>query len=108
MNFFDYQIKARKTAIYPKEYSIIYPALELVNEAGEVAGKIKKVLRDKGGDFDWDDKEKIGDEIGDVLWAMAALCHDLGLNMDNLAENNISKLKDRQERGVLGGSGDDR
>lgn len=106
MNFNDYQDQASKTAIYKHE--IIYPALGLANEAGEVLGKIKKVLRDSDGDFTHEKREEIGDEIGDVLWYIAALSRDLGLSLDNLAQRNLNKLNSRLTRGVLGGSGDKR
>jgi len=108
MTFKDYQQQAVKTAIYGAGNTILYPALGLGNEAGEVLGKIKKVLRDNGGDFTPELSAKIGDEIGDVLWYMAALCRDLSLNLDDIAQNNIQKLLDRQARNVIQGSGDDR
>lgn len=103
MTFNEYQANAAKTAIYKAEHQVIYPAMGLVNEAGEVVGKVKKILRD--GKFDRDD---IADEIGDVMWYMAALCRDLNVNMSDVAQRNLDKLKDRQERGVIGGSGDKR
>ena len=96
-----YQQEAVKTAIYADP--IIYPALGLGNEAGEVQGKIKKMLRD--GTFD---KEAIAAEIGDVLWYIAALCRDLEVDMAEVALKNLAKLKSRQERGTLKGSGDNR
>lgn len=107
MTFDEYQAEAQKTAIYPDEYRIVYPALGLNGEAGEVAEKIKKVLRDGKGYSPnvIDDLEK---EIGDVLWYVAAVCRDLGINMNDAAEKNIAKLRSRQERGVLQGSGDNR
>jgi len=103
MTFDEYQAKAVKTAIYKAEHQVIYPSMGLVNEAGEVVGKVKKILRD--GKFD---REAIADEIGDVMWYMAALCRDLNVNMSDVAQRNLDKLKDRQERGVIGGSGDKR
>ena len=106
MDFKEYQEQAVKTAIYGAGSTIIYPALGLGNEAGEVLGKIKKVLRDKDGVFE--DNKEIGKEIGDVLWYIAALCRDLNLSMDTIAQENIEKLLDRQKRNVIGGSGDDR
>ncbi len=96
-------------AVYGAGHAIIYPALGLGNEAGEVQGKIKKVLRDKEGNFD-DAKvrEELSAECGDVLWYLAALCRDLGISLDDVARQNIAKLRDRQARGVLQGSGDNR
>lgn len=108
MNFKQYQEEAVKTAIYGAGNSILYPALGLGNEAGEVQGKIKKVLRDNEGIFTEEKSKVIGDEIGDVLWYMAALCRDLNLSLETIAENNIAKLKDRQARNVIQGSGDNR
>ena len=104
----DYQDQAVKTAIYPDKYRIIYPALGLANEAGEVLGKIKKVLRDSNGDFDVNQRLQIADEIGDVLWYIAALSADLGTPMELVAQRNLDKLNSRMARGVIGGSGDDR
>jgi len=101
MNFNEYQEEAVKTAIYTDP--IIYPALGLGNEAGEVQGKIKKMLRD-----DTFNKEDIAAEIGDVLWYIAALCRDLEIDMAEVALNNLAKLKSRKERGTIQGSGDNR
>ena len=106
MNFSDYQAQAVKTAIYNHE--IIYPALGLANEAGEVLGKIKKVLRDNDGDFTPEMSKAISDEIGDVLWYIAALSRDLGVPLEQIAQSNLDKLNSRMARGVLGGSGDNR
>lgn len=108
MKFKEYQNEAMKMAIYGEGHSILYPALGLGNEAGEVLGKIKKVLRDNEGKFTTDRCIAIGDEIGDVLWYMAALCRDLGISLEDVANNNIEKLRDRQKRNVLSGSGDNR
>lgn len=108
MNFNEYQKEAVKTAIYGAGSNIIYPALGLGNEAGEVQGKVKKVLRDNEGKFTTDKCVAIGDEIGDVLWYMAALCRDLGISLEDVANNNLAKLRDRQARNVIQGSGDTR
>lgn len=108
MQFKEYQEKAVETAIYGAGSTIIYPTLGLANEAGEVAGKIKKVLRDNDGNFDAKSIEGIKGEIGDVLWYMAALCRDLGISLEDVAQANLTKLYDRRERGVLQGSGDNR
>jgi NTP pyrophosphatase (non-canonical NTP hydrolase) len=108
VNFSDYQKQAVQTAIYGAGHKIVYPALGLANEAGEVLGKIKKVLRDKDGEFDEEASQKIGDEIGDVLWYIAALARDLDLDLEDIARNNINKLLDRQARNVISGSGDNR
>jgi len=106
--FNEYQEKATATAIYGAGHKIIYPALGLANEAGEVLGKIKKVLRDNEGNFTTDKCIEIGAEIGDVLWYIAALAKDLDLSLNDIANNNITKLEDRQARNVIQGSGDSR
>jgi len=108
MTFDEYQQEAAKTAIYKREHSIIYPALGLANEAGEVLGKIKKLMRDSDGPMNLEDKYAIAHECGDVLWYISALLRDLGVGLDVVAQTNIAKLKDRQQRGVLKGSGDNR
>jgi NTP pyrophosphatase (non-canonical NTP hydrolase) len=100
-----YQRSARKTVIYRREQMIIYPALGLAGESGEVCEKVKKHLR---GDTTSNLKEDIEKELGDVLWYVANLATDLGLSMDIIAAKNLEKLRDRQDRGVLQGDGDDR
>jgi len=109
MDFNDYQTKSRKTAGYPAiGHSVIYPTLGLVNEAGEVAGKIKKVFRDKGGEISAETREALKAELGDVLWYIAQVATELGLSLDEIAEYNIAKLYDRLERGKIKGDGDNR
>jgi NTP pyrophosphatase (non-canonical NTP hydrolase) len=109
MNFIDYQKKSRKTAGYPAiGHAVIYPTLGLVNEAGEVAGKIKKVFRDKGGEISDQTRTALKAELGDVLWYIAQVCTELGLSMDEVAEYNIDKLYARLERGTIRGDGDER
>ena len=103
-----YQQAARKTAIYDERHKVVYPALGLASEAGEVAGKVKKALRDHGGAFDPEQVAALKDELGDVLWYVAVLAADLGLSLDAIAENNVAKLASRQQRGTLGGEGDRR
>jgi NTP pyrophosphatase (non-canonical NTP hydrolase) len=109
MDFNDYQIKSRKTAGYPAiGHSVIYPTLGLVNEAGEVAGKIKKVFRDKGGEISEETRQALKAELGDVLWYIAQVATELDLSLDEIAEYNIAKLYDRLERGKIKGDGDNR
>lgn len=108
MNLSDYQTQASKTAIYNDADVIIYPALGLLSEAGEVAGKVKKVLRDDNGMFTPEKREAIADEVGDVLWYIASLCTDLGIGMEVVAQRNLDKLNSRMARGVISGSGDTR
>ena len=108
MEFNKYQEEALKNKVYGYGDSIIYPALGLGNEAGEVQGKIKKVLRDSNGNFDEENKKKIADECGDVLWYLAALASDLGYTLEEIAQMNMEKLLGRRERGTIQGSGDNR
>jgi NTP pyrophosphatase (non-canonical NTP hydrolase) len=110
MDMSKYQSEAMKTAIYPKDLGLIYTALGLCGEAGEVAEKVKKYIRDSNRD----DKDYhilrshlIG-ELGDVLWYVANLAIEMDLDLSKIAEANLYKLKSRQERNKLGGSGDDR
>ena len=109
MEFDSYQIKARKTAIYPDLGSNnIYPTLGLVGEAGEVAEKVKKVLRDKNGNFDNESKEAIKKELGDVLWYLSNLCTEFNFSLNDVATLNLKKLELRTSSGKISGSGDDR
>jgi NTP pyrophosphatase (non-canonical NTP hydrolase) len=109
MNFADYQSKSRKTARYPAiGHGVIYPTLGLTNEAGEVAGKIKKIFRDKGGIIGAEERAALKGELGDVLWYLAQVCTELEISLDEVAEANIEKLYSRLERGRIGGDGDDR
>ena len=106
MNFNEYQKHARSTAIYPKEYKVIYPALGLCGEAGEVADKIKKTIR---GDSSLDEVSgNIAGELGDVLWYLAILADDLGFDLDKIAEWNVDKLNRRWRKGKIKGDGDNR
>ncbi|MBN1427043.1 MAG: nucleoside triphosphate pyrophosphohydrolase family protein [Anaerolineae bacterium] len=109
MDFRQYQQQATALAIYPNRGSNpIYPTLGLAGESGEVCDKVKKVLRDKNGQFDAETIAAIRDELGDVLWYIANLSAELGVDLDDVAARNIDKLQSRRERGVLGGSGDNR
>ena len=109
MDFRDYQKLSRKTAIYPqKGKNFIYPTLGLAGEAGEVAEKIKKVLRDNQGIIDQPRKEEIAKELGDVLWYLAQIATELGLSLEEVAQGNLKKLNSRQKRNRLSGNGDNR
>ncbi|KUK49820.1 MAG: hypothetical protein XD75_0191 [Parcubacteria bacterium 33_209] len=109
MTFEEYQIKARETAIYPnKDNNFIYPTLGLVGEAGEVAEKMKKVLRDNDGIISEEKREEITKELGDVLWYIANLSKELNVSLEDVAQKNIEKLQSRQQRNELHGSGDNR
>ena len=108
MTLNEYQQKALETAVYPQNYKIVYPALGMNGEAGEVADKVKTVIRDGCGDFSDEKKREIAKEIGDVLWYCATLANDIGFDLETIGQMNYSKLHSRQVRGVLGGSGDNR
>ena len=109
MDFQLYQERCRATARYPDAgANPIYPTLGLCGEAGEVADKVKKVLRDRQGNFS---SEVIADlqlELGDVLWYVAQLATELGLELEQIAQANLDKLASRAARNVIGGSGDRR
>ena len=100
-----YQEQAKTTAIFPPERALEYLTLGLVGEAGEVANKIKKVIRDKKI---FRSEVEIASEIGDVLWYCAMLADYLDTNLGKIMEDNIDKLQSRKSRGTLGGSGDQR
>jgi NTP pyrophosphatase (non-canonical NTP hydrolase) len=104
-----YQNQARQTALYPQAGSNpIYPTLGLCGEAGEVADKVKKVLRDQGGVFDARVREDLKLELGDVLWYVAQLASELGFSLEEIGQANLAKLASRSERNVISGSGDRR
>ena len=107
-DFNAYQRSASRTAIYPDEHRILYPALGLAGEAGEVANKVKKLIRDgiENRPEDW--REQIASEIGDVLWYCAALATDLNLTLGMIAAQNEKKLSARKRAGAIGGDGDTR
>lgn len=107
MTFAEYQSKARETAVYPSiGHNYVYPVLGLVGEAGEVAEKVKKVIRDSGGVIDDSARQQIHSELGDVLWYVSTLCSELSLDLQSVAENNLEKLAKRKREGKLHGSGD--
>ena len=108
MTLEEYQAAALTTAVYPDKFRVIYPALGMSGEAGEVADKVKKVIRDNDAAFTDEKKREIAKEIGDVLWYCATLADDLGYSLEEVGRMNIAKLQSRLERGVLGGSGDNR
>lgn len=109
MDFNEYQAKSRVTAKYPViGHAIVYPTLGLANEAGEFAGKIKKVFRDKGGEITAETREALKAELGDVLWYLTQTCSELGVSLNEVAEANLTKLLDRRARGKIQGDGDNR
>ena len=109
MDFNEYQLKIMKTAKYPDiGDNFVYPTLGLTGEAGEVAEKVKKIIRDHNGVVDAQKREELKKEIGDVLWYAAMLCTELQLQFNEVAEANIIKLLDRLDRNVIQGEGDNR
>jgi len=106
MNINTYQQEAAKTAIYSNK--LIYPTLGLAGEAGEIANKVKKILRDNSGELEEDVRQNLISELGDVLWYVAALATDLKTELSEVANKNIEKLNSRKNRGAIGGSGDNR
>lgn len=110
MELKEYQEKALTTTFHQEKYKVIYPALGLGNESGEVMGKIKKWLRGDDGEgiMSDDRKEGLKGELGDVLWYLAVLAHDLGLSLEDIAKANLDKLQSRKERNMLKGDGDKR
>jgi NTP pyrophosphatase (non-canonical NTP hydrolase) len=109
MRFSDYQALSRRTATYPGAgENIVYPTLGLAGEAGEVAEKVKKMLRDDGGTLGEERREALAAELGDVLWYVAQVATEAGLDLEEIAQANLDKLLSRRRRGVLSGSGDRR
>jgi len=125
MNLNEYQSESRRTAIYPRrippirmmgyegifpdvECGLVYPTIGLVGESGEFLEKVKKIIRDKEGFIDDSTREKLLDELGDILWYLSQVSFELNYALDGLAERNLKKLRDRQERMKLQGEGDNR
>lgn len=110
MKFDEYQKEAIKTALnQDTEFlTLMYRTLGLVGEAGEVAEKVKKILRDKGGEVSQADKQEIIKEMGDVLWYLQALADYLDVPLSEVAQVNLAKIQSRKSRGVTKGSGDNR
>ena len=129
MNLNDYQLKARETAQYPSQptYSMAFPEYTnetiraghcdynlnyivkgLAGEVGEFLNKLKKIERDRGYIIDSDGLISLRDELGDILWYLSMSCFELGLEFDDVAQENLDKLKSRQDRGTIVGDGDDR
>jgi NTP pyrophosphatase (non-canonical NTP hydrolase) len=110
MTLDEYQKKALRTVISSESEfkDLLHWVLGINGEAGEVAEKVKKIIRDKNGQVSQADKDELGQELGDVLWYLAVFAHHLGIPFDAVAKQNLDKLQSRQARGVLGGSGDNR
>ena len=103
-----YQKVALTTAIYPREQAIIYPTLGLTGEAGEVANKVKKIIRDGSDSKDEKLVSEIKAEIGDCLWYIAVLANDFGIKLSDIASANLEKLENRKKNNTIRGSGDKR
>jgi len=125
LNFNNYQEQALTTAMYPTPFltsefednkdltvnnqiGYVYPTLGLVGEAGEVAEKVKKLIRDFGGIINPEQALELKKELGDILWYLAVLAHEFGLTLEDIAKLNLEKLASRKERGVITGNGDNR
>ena len=108
-SFGEYQRRSRSTwKLVRTDHPIVYPTLGLTNEAGEVAGKVKKIFRDKGGAIGDADRDALRGELGDVLWYLTQICTDLGITLQEVADENLRKLAARSARGTLPGEGDER
>jgi NTP pyrophosphatase (non-canonical NTP hydrolase) len=103
-----YQAFVRSTKAYDPEYQLVYPILGLANEAGEVAGKLKKIMRDENGQLSQESFKALVAELGDVLWYVTATADDLGITISDIFYENYQKLSSRKARGVIKGSGDNR
>jgi len=109
MELNDYQKAAKTTAVYTSaQQQLVCTVLGLNGEAGEVAEKIKKVIRDKNSIITDDDRKEIQKELGDVLWYLAVLADTLDLELESVATMNLEKLRSRYERGTIHGAGDNR
>lgn len=109
MTFEEYQEASRRTAKYPNAgKNFVYPTLGLSGEAGEVAEKVKKILRDADGVVSDEARMAIKKELGDVLWYVSQLATEFGFSLEDVAKGNLEKLLSRLERDVISGSGDDR
>ena len=109
MELNEYQKESKKTAQYPDiGNNIVYTTLGLVGEAGEMANKVKKIIRDDDGKMSDEKKKELGKELGDVLWYIAQIASELDVPLEKVAQDNLEKLFSRVERGQIQGSGDDR
>lgn len=110
MKFDDYQKKALTTVLSTDDEfkDLLHWVLGINGESGEIAEKVKKIIRDKNGEVSEADKQELAKEIGDVLWYLAVFADQLGVSMDDIARQNLDKLQSRKQRGVLQGSGDNR
>lgn len=112
MDLDEYQTAARRTALYPQDARLLYPVLKLAGEAGEVAEKVGKWMRDEGWlpgrELSGAQRTALTKELGDVLWYVASVAADMGVSLEEVGTTNLDKLADRRARGTIGGSGDER
>ncbi len=109
MNFNEYQKESRKNAIYPGlGNNFSFPTIGLAGETGEVAEKVKKILRDKNGMVDDQSREEVKKELGDVLWYLSQIASEFDLSLEDVATGNLEKIKSRRERDLVHGEGDNR
>ena len=108
MSLNDYQRRAAETAVYPADVGLAYTTLGLEGEAGELANKVKKVYRDDAGILTTQARWKLADELGDVLWYVAAVATEIGIDLDAIANLNLNKLAARKTNDTLHGNGDAR
>ena len=106
--FNTYQRATKKTAVYPKKYGLHYTVLGLTSEAGEVSGKLKKIIRDNKNKVGKKEIEEIAFELGDVMWYVSQICNELGISLEGVATLNVEKLARREQEHTLHGSGDKR
>jgi len=105
--FETYQKESRKTwNVIEMNHPIVYPTMGLTNEVGELAGKIKKIFRDKNGIISEEDRQALKGELGDVMWYFTQICTELNLSLEEVAQANIDKLASRLERNKIQGDGD--
>jgi NTP pyrophosphatase (non-canonical NTP hydrolase) len=108
MDFSIYQSATANTAVYGQDVALVYTTLGLASEAGEVAGKVKKAIRDNAGVVDDERRTQIIDELGDVLWYAARVADAINIDLNEVARLNLEKLASRKQRGVISGDGDKR
>ena len=108
MELNEYQEAALGTLLEPGRMPILYPVLGLAGETGEVVDKVKKVIRDHGGEYTPERRREIAMELGDVLWYAAVLAKDLGYGLEDIARMNVEKIYMRKKNGTIHGDGDNR
>jgi len=111
MYFKEYQTLAARTGYdesAERNFVLMIYSMGLAGESGEVIEKLKKAMRDRGGELTEDDRQSLKKELGDVLWYLSELARKIGLSLEEVAALNIEKLASRLERGTLHGAGDNR